>query len=192
VYYAGQITAYGTGTDPSLAQWWRRLLGWLVDSIIIGAIFEGLLGSALAAAVDTFVRRIRAIGHRYPGLATPAAHSAIFQAEKELLGTFLLAGIAGVAIALAYYWLQHALWGKTIGKRALRTAVVTAAGRSKISVGAAGIRAAIFIFGPIIPFVGLIFWLLDNLWLLWDPRRQCVHDKAAGTVVIRTSYRQVS
>lgn len=190
--YPGPVHAYDTSTDPSLAQWWQRLLGWLVDSVIIGVIFDALLGSPLATAIDTFVRRIRAIAHRYPGLGGPAAHTAIFKAEKAALGTLLLAGLAGVAIALAYYWLQHALWGRTIGKRALRTAVVTASGRSKIGAGAAGIRAVVFIFGPVIPFMGLIFWLLDNLWLLWDPRRQCVHDKAAGTVVIRTSYRQIS
>jgi uncharacterized RDD family membrane protein YckC len=30
----------------------------------------------------------------------------------------------------------------------------------------------------LLPFLG-------NLWLTWDPRRQCLHDKAARTIVIK-------
>ena len=29
------------------------------------------------------------------------------------------------------------------------------------------------------------FALLNELWLLWDPQRQCLHDKVARTVVIK-------
>jgi uncharacterized RDD family membrane protein YckC len=28
------------------------------------------------------------------------------------------------------------------------------------------------------------YWLLDNLWPLWDGKRQALHDKAAGTNVV--------
>ena len=30
-----------------------------------------------------------------------------------------------------------------------------------------------------------VFFLVDNLWLVWDPRRQALHDKAARTLVVR-------
>jgi uncharacterized RDD family membrane protein YckC len=33
-----------------------------------------------------------------------------------------------------------------------------------------------------------LFDLLNELWLTWDPRRQCLHDKAAHTVVIKKDY----
>jgi uncharacterized RDD family membrane protein YckC len=36
----------------------------------------------------------------------------------------------------------------------------------------------------IIPFFGL-FTLLDGLWPLWDRARQALHDKIAGSVVVR-------
>jgi uncharacterized RDD family membrane protein YckC len=26
---------------------------------------------------------------------------------------------------------------------------------------------------------------LDYLWMLWDPQRQCLHDKAARTIVVK-------
>lgn len=31
-----------------------------------------------------------------------------------------------------------------------------------------------------------LYQLIDDLWLLWDPRRQCIHDKWPNTVVVRT------
>ena len=49
-------------------------------------------------------------------------------------------------------------------------------------MGAAFVRALIFVVGPAI--FG-IFFIIDNIWLLWDHQRQCLHDKAASTVVVR-------
>jgi uncharacterized RDD family membrane protein YckC len=40
---------------------------------------------------------------------------------------------------------------------------------------------------PVVPTVGGLFALTNEAWLLWDPRRQCLHDKAARTVVVKTS-----
>jgi uncharacterized RDD family membrane protein YckC len=37
-----------------------------------------------------------------------------------------------------------------------------------------------------VPVLGGLFGLLNELWVLWDPRRQCLHDKVARTIVIRT------
>ncbi len=36
-----------------------------------------------------------------------------------------------------------------------------------------------------IPVVGPMYWVLDSFWLLWDPRRQALHDKVPHTVVVR-------
>ncbi|WP_158220978.1 RDD family protein [Kineosporia sp. R_H_3] len=38
----------------------------------------------------------------------------------------------------------------------------------------------------VVPYVGGLYWLLDSVWLLWDPRRQALHDKAGNTVVVRS------
>jgi uncharacterized RDD family membrane protein YckC len=88
-------------------------------------------------------------------------------------------------ITLVYDWVQHGLWGRTLGKRALGTRVVRASDRSKVSGGAAGGRAAVYALPSIVPFVGGLFTLLNELWLLWDRQRQCLHDKAAHTVVVK-------
>ena len=99
-------------------------------------------------------------------------------------GTYLLTVILSV-IAFAYYGGQHALWGQTLGKRALGTMVVTADARGKISGRTAAIRAAIFGLAPIVYIAGSLFTVVDALWLTWDPRRQALHDKAAKTLVVR-------
>jgi len=42
-----------------------------------------------------------------------------------------------------------------------------------------GMFRLIFFFG--------LFTLLDGLWPLWDPNRQALHDKIAGSVVVRVT-----
>ena len=36
---------------------------------------------------------------------------------------------------------------------------------------------------PVISLVSSLVGLLDSMWLLWDPRRQTLHDKIADTLV---------
>jgi len=174
---------YQGGRDPSLAEWWRRLLARLIDGVVIGI----LASPFWIPAFTSYVSQIRNIDNQYAGqLDNPLAQNAITQAGSHLFGSLLLAGVAFAVIALAYDWIQHGVWGQTLGKRALGTRVVTADGRGKISGGAAGGRAAVYALPSVVPFVGGLFALLNELWLLWDPRRQCLHDKAAHTVVIKT------
>jgi uncharacterized RDD family membrane protein YckC len=173
---------YGPAKDPTLAEWWQRLLGQMIDWVIVGALSSPLWIPAFA----TYVNKVRSISSQYGNLNTQAAQTAVGNAGGHLFGALFLAGLASALIMLVYDWVQHGLWGRTIGKRALGTRVVTATGRSKISGGAAGIRAAVFALPPIVPFVGGLFGLLNELWLLWDRQRQCLHDKAAKTVVVKT------
>ena len=173
---------YGPAKDPTLAEWWQRLLGQMIDWVIVGVLTSPLW----IPAFTTYVNRLRSITSHYGNLNTPAAQTAVASAGGHLFGGLFLAGLASALIMFVYDWVQHGLWGRTIGKRALGTRVVTASGRSKISGGAAGIRAAVFALPPIVPFVGGLFALINELWLLWDRQRQCLHDKAAKTVVVKT------
>ncbi len=43
---------------------------------------------------------------------------------------------------------------------------------------------------PVVPLVGTLFALLNGLWLTWDRRRQCLHDKAARTIVVKISAQE--
>jgi uncharacterized RDD family membrane protein YckC len=110
----------------------------------------------------------------------------LMSAELKLMGISLLVGLVGGTIAFAYDAFQHAKWGQTLGKRAMKIKVVTLSGRAPLSTFAAVKRSAVYAFAPQVPGIGGIFSLLDSLWLLWDkPHRQCLHDKVAETVVIK-------
>ncbi|MGI5326279.1 RDD family protein [Actinomadura nitritigenes] len=105
----------------------------------------------------------------------------------------------GYAVAMllgvAYYTVQHAVWGKTIGKRAVGIRVVRADDRTAAGWGqiiarqgfvflADALTTALTLLVPLGGLIGFVA-LLDNAWILWDRDRRAVHDKVAGTVVVR-------
>jgi uncharacterized RDD family membrane protein YckC len=188
--YGSQYQAYpATGyqyqamKDPTLAEWWQRLLARIIDGIVIGVVVVALW----IPVISGIITRVDNVNNQYAGnLNSPAAQAALKHAINQSFGSFYLLGIAAVVIVFIYDWVQHGLWGQTLGKRALGTRVVTADTRSKISAGPAAGRAAVYAAPPLVPFVGGLFALLNELWLLWDGRRQCLHDKAARTVVVKT------
>jgi len=188
--YGQPYQPYGrqfAGKDPALAEWWRRLLARIIDGAILVLLFAPLW----IPPYRTFFRQVTAITNRYPGSqlgSTPAAKSAFATAEGHLIGSLIVVGLGFYLVAFCYDWIQHAIWGQTIGKRALGTMVVNADGRPKVGTGPAAGRAAIYALAPLVPLAGSLFELLNELWLTWDPRSQCLHDKAAHTVVIKKGY----
>ena len=180
-------TAGQTARDPALAEWWQRLLARLVDGVILVILTSPLW----FPVVLSLFRRVQRLASQYPDLSQPAAAQAFNTSVSQMLagmtGTFLLLGLGVAAVSFGYDWLQHGLWGQTIGKRVMGTKVVAADTRAPVSGQAAGTRAAVYALVPAVPSVGALFALINEAWLLWDPRRQCLHDKAARTVVVKTS-----
>ena len=179
--------------DPAIATPWERLAATVLDWIIVYAVATVVFISPLLQ----IWRELQAVKTHYPDLSAPAAQAAadaVFRDptnQRALL--FWFAGMFG--IALVYYWVQHAAWGATIGKRALGTRVVNA-DRSAIGIRTAGIRAVAFLVGPAvfwlvpspIEILGGLLWVADTGLALLDPRAQCLHDKLAGTIVIRQRW----
>jgi uncharacterized RDD family membrane protein YckC len=169
---------YPAGHDPRLAEPWRRLVGWIVDGLII-SIVSAAMWIPLAV---TFASRVQNVADTYPDSNAPGAQAAYDHVLSQTAGAFFIVLAATLCLSVGYYWLLTAAWGTTVGKRAVGTWVVTADAGGRVGYGAALVRSGVFVVGAeVIPF----FFLLDNLWLLWDPRRQCLHDKAAGTVVVK-------
>jgi uncharacterized RDD family membrane protein YckC len=180
-YPPGPVAA---GRDPALAEWWQRLLARVIDWIAVLMLSLPVWIPVMIA----MVHRLQAVIQQYPGgPAQPGAQAAFNRAIFAMYGTIFLVAGAQAAISFGYDWLQHGVWGRTLGKRALGTKVVTVGDRTRISGGAAAGRAAIYALIPAVPFLGGLFALLNELWLLWDPQRQCLHDKPAGTVVVKVS-----
>jgi uncharacterized RDD family membrane protein YckC len=96
--------------------------------------------------------------------------------------------ILWLLLAVGYYAvLNGSEMGQTFGKRLFGIQVRDATGEGgTIGVGRAGLRFVTVGLFRIVLFFGL-FTLLDGLWPLWDPRRQALHDKIAGSVVVRVT-----
>jgi uncharacterized RDD family membrane protein YckC len=192
--------AFGLGAaarrDPALAPAWYRLVAAALDWMIIFIVSIAAFWSPLSQVW----RDVQAVTSRYPNLTSPAAQAAIDsvtrnQANQHALLYWFL-GMFG--IALVYFWVQHAAWGATLGKRALGVRVVRASDRSRIGVATAGIRAVAYLAGPAIfllliaPFnvAGGVLWAADGGVALLNGQAQSLHDKLAGTIVVR--QRQLS
>jgi uncharacterized RDD family membrane protein YckC len=170
------------GPDPSLAEWWQRLVARIIDGFATSVI-------ALAAWIPGLiwiVNKADQAARQYPDPNQPGAQAAARSVAVDFLITFVLLLALTAVVTFLYDWLQHARWGQTLGKRAMSIKVVTAYDRSPISSGAAAGRAAVFTLPSVVPLFGGMFTLLDELWLLWDRHRQCLHDKAAHSIVIKT------
>jgi uncharacterized RDD family membrane protein YckC len=74
--------------------------------------------------------------------------------------------------------------GQTVGMRATGVKVVNASdGSSPIGYGKALGRAVV----EYVLFVLFILpWVIDMLFPLWDQSKQTIHDKAVGSVVVKT------
>jgi uncharacterized RDD family membrane protein YckC len=91
-------------------------------------------------------------------------------------------------MAIAYFaFLNGSQEGQTFGKRLFGIAVRDATGGGgAIGPGRAGMRYIVVGMFRIVMFF-LLFTGLDGLWPLWDRERQALHDKIAGSVVVRVT-----
>lgn len=149
---------YGAGPPRvagALAGRWQRLFAAIIDSLITGAIGWGI-------AVPMF--------------GSDAMTGSGFSGDRFGAGAIIS------VIAILYFGLQHGKWGQSIGKRALGMRVVRAEDGGPIGYGAAFGRVA---FTYVISLITLnIFALIDVIFVLWDQRKQALHDKVVKTVVV--------
>ena len=145
------------GSPPPLqplAGRWRRLFAGILDAIIV-AIVSAPFGTSWEMVWDSS----KGVWDR-----VPVQHA-------------LIASI----ISFLYYWLLHAFWnGQTLGKKLFGMRVVQENG-SKITVGQAALRQVVEV---VLSWLCCIGGLLDLGWILFDPRKQALHDKAAKTLVV--------
>jgi uncharacterized RDD family membrane protein YckC len=90
--------------------------------------------------------------------------------------------ILWVVFAWLGYWiiLEGGERGQTVGKRMFGICVRGTSGE-RAGYGRAFGRNLIARVIGVFPLIGLV----DLLWPIWDSRKQCLHDKAASTVVVR-------
>jgi uncharacterized RDD family membrane protein YckC len=143
---------------PPLATLGSRVLARVIDTLVLVAI-DFVLGTAIA------------------GPASPGDFS---YADEVLLGALVF------VLYFAYEGAMTSARGQTLGKMALRIRVVRLAG-GPVSSREAWMRAAVYALPGVLLAIGIgpLYWLLNSLWCTWDrPYHQCLHDKAAKTVVV--------
>ena len=93
--------------------------------------------------------------------------------------------MVSVAVGVTYFALLNgSRKGQTLGKMVWAVRVRDAASGGPLGYPKAALRylAPTLLF--LIPILGFALWLVDGFWPLWDRRRQAVHDKLAGSMVV--------
>lgn len=92
--------------------------------------------------------------------------------------------VASVAWGLVYETLPVWRWGRTLGKLLFRTRVVRIEDGGGLGLVRAFQRSLVPTSLSAVPGVGPLLGLGVYVWAFFDPLRQGVHDKAAGSLVV--------
>ncbi|MEU8784633.1 RDD family protein [Streptomyces sp. NPDC048637] len=161
--YGGQ---YGVADPlagmPPLANRGRRLVARIIDAIIVG-VPVWVIMTLIVGGVDYFSTSSEQAGRQST-----------------------VSGVTMVAY-LIYEGLMISSRGQTVGKMTMKIRVAMLSDGAIPTGQASWVRAAVYTLPEIVPCCGFIFWLINVLWCTWDkPYQQCLHDKAAKTVVVST------
>ncbi|MBE1534120.1 RDD family protein [Actinomadura algeriensis] len=179
----GPPPGYGSPQDM-LAGRWARLGAAILDSLILAVL-----------AVPVMLAAIR--WDRF-GEIVESGEPITDPMEIYNIPVLLTGYVIVFLIGFGYYTFTQVRWGQTLGKRACGIRLVTAADQSAVSWGqVAGRQAFVYAISiltvianfavPTASFVVSLLGLMDNAWILWDPRRQALHDKVAGTIVVKVT-----
>jgi uncharacterized RDD family membrane protein YckC len=155
--------------DWGPASWGIRVGGYLIDAVIflaVGAVLLVLFRHSHAWQLHLMARR----GARRRSISSlPILITGVLWV---LYGTFLIGSARG----------------QTVGMMAVGVRAVRDESRGVLGYGRAFGRAlveGVFRLMELLFFLLGLVWVLDMLFPLWDARRQTLHDKVAGSVVLR-------
>jgi uncharacterized RDD family membrane protein YckC len=153
--------------EPGYAGFWIRFLAWFLDGIVLSIIIQPIIylsgpGFEFESTKNT-AGEIQSYSYSFHG------------------GDFAIATLIGMAIYVAYFTIAIGRWGQTIGALAVSVKVVHPDG-TLLSYGAACAR----LFGSILSY--LILWI-GYLMMIWDKRKQTLHDKMVGSIVVKVKRR---
>ncbi|MFC4036387.1 RDD family protein [Streptomyces polygonati] len=143
---------------PPLASLTSRFLARVIDTVVLLAI-DLLLSTAVA------------------GVSNPGD----FSYNQDVLLSALV-----FVLYFAYEGAMISARGQTLGMMARKIRVVRLADGA-VPDRAGWTRAAVYALPGALFSIGIgpLYWIVNALWCTWDrPYRQCLHDKAAKTVVV--------
>jgi uncharacterized RDD family membrane protein YckC len=161
--------SYAEPTGAQYAQWATRLGGWLIDFVIFIPVAIVLL----IAFHHTHVLQFHLMSRHHAGKVRHVSGLALVVQAVLFLGyvTVLTGGPRG----------------QTVGMMAVGIKVVRDGSSEALGYGKALVRALVeqVFRATLLGIILGLVWLLDMLWPLWDKKRQTLHDKVVGTVVVR-------
>jgi uncharacterized RDD family membrane protein YckC len=169
-YAAGQSfspypSSHSSGAPP-LADYGQRLGGWLIDWLILLVIC-----GAVSAITHSF---------HYSHVATDFNG---FSSNNRSFRWGMPGALLSPLIVIAYGTLMcGSVRAQTLGMMVTKTKAVKAATGAPIGYAAALGRA---LFEWLLAAFFFLPWILDVLFPLWDAKKQTLHDKVSGTIVIR-------
>jgi uncharacterized RDD family membrane protein YckC len=176
-----------------LAEWWRRLVGRILDIMVTTVITLVLATPWLGpffSAISDYAQAVQAATES--GGPQPSQT----QLTDQVLSVSIPLALISVLVSLVYQTAFLTTRSATPGKMIVGTMVRRVGAPGKLTVVDALKRQAIDAVTTVlslVPLLGLIAPMvrfLDPAWLLWDPKRQALHDKVADTVVVlRSSQR---
>jgi uncharacterized RDD family membrane protein YckC len=182
-YPVGRVT----GDGVPLAGYGLRvaafLLDWLLQAIVSGVLGAAFLARAFGDYFDEFQRQMDAV-------ESGSQVDVVALMESIDTRSLMLFSALSILVFAVYQGFFLARFGQTPGKMATNISVrlVDRPGRPPLQavVRRVGLAVVLFVVEalPVIAFLGLLGRVLDLLFPAWDQRRQALHDKAAGTVVV--------
>ncbi|GGM30605.1 hypothetical protein GCM10011608_14020 [Micromonospora sonchi] len=176
------LSVLGPGGHP-LASFADRLLAYLIDTAIATVVMMVLFVPVFLFFPFWLASRTQTSPDGT--LVEPDLGAFLTQVMVPLL----LLQAALFVLVLGLYWLYHVEYlkrtGQTLGKRVMSLRVVPLDPTGTLDRRMAGKRYLVqFVGGSLVPGGGYV----DGLWQLWDkPWQQCLHDKFAGTVVVKVA-----
>jgi uncharacterized RDD family membrane protein YckC len=153
-----------------LSEWWKRAVAAIIDAFVVGIpayilMFLFGLGVASEAEIDPVTGEIEGGG----GIVA---------------GFFISIIIIAVLGVLYFVILNGGEKGQTVGKMVMKIQVRDEQTGGPIGYGKAFLR---WLVAQALGFLCGIGTLVDLLFPLWDPKRQTIHDKAVGSLVVDTA-----
>jgi uncharacterized RDD family membrane protein YckC len=170
---AGQIpgggpSLFGTATTP-FASWGIRVGGYLIDSVI----FLVVLVILIVLFRHTNSLEVHLMARRGARKRHISALPFVITAVLYVVYSTVLCGSPR---------------GQTVGMRAVGVRAVREGSLEVLGYGRALVRAVVEGVLRLLELISVVLgliWLLDMLFPLWDKKRQTLHDKVAGSVVLR-------
>ncbi|NAS23719.1 hypothetical protein GT755_18720 [Herbidospora sp. NEAU-GS84] len=152
----------------------------IIDGLILGVVVNLLIGNLITGAFTT--------------TTTSEVAGITLEIPSVSFVGLLIQAVVSFLLYAAYEFFQISRDGQTIGKKVMKIRIVKLGHPAMGGIDAeSSIKRIGVMWGPqllafntILSFIGGVFSLVNVLWPLWDkPLQQAIHDKVAGTVVVK-------